>query len=855
MCQLYPLTLTFLSPTVFPGRKVSEILIKYLFLIETLPFKVCTIFHKFIVNVFSINTDFKALEMRTGILLFVLFTFFAPLSSQNLTVYDLQNLCSKSSWNTVNSIITKKGWEYYDSEKGNSYQYDIITWSYKKSAYDDSAQGWFYLFAFNGEPSKISYSVFNKPSFAAIENSLIKAGYEIVGNEIEDNEIITTYQNSKFYLEVTTAKTNDDFYTNRSITAYNITLKKKGGAYDKKNGKKYDYYYGDVVENEYTLKNGMIDGPIKSYYQNGNLKKTGFYIKGIASGKFQEFNESGELTAEYYMENDELNGPYTTYFQGKKAISLNFQNGKENGPYEEKIYNDKTGALAMKFLGAYHNGEKDGKWLIQVNDEGEIRNFTFETYSEGMLHGPFQNMKGDSLVIGSYTNGKLEGPYAIYRDFQKMLFGGFISTDTSKLFLIEKGNYYQGGKSGTWKSYDLTGSLISEGRYFDDLKNGSWKYYFSKINNWKGETQPFSNKLYLVETYDKGVLDGRSMRYYAVEEKRIPCNEYYEDKNPLDTCTYRKYSKIKVTMYYKDDVLHGPYEYRDSLGNLITQGNFVNDKSHGLWVERITELGENNEPFYLWEKGKYFLGVRNGKWIKYFEEGVPYLSYNYVNGKLEGEFIEYYPNGTYKNKKIFKNNHLVEVATYDSLGQHEVRNLKIYDDEARSFRLTATEYYPPLKVVQEFLWKKEKPNQEIAPEFVDFFYLLGTGKLELENDYKYSQIIKDGKYRILDENDRIIISGQFKNDLQEGLWQFYYFDQNVRAERNFINNKPQDEIYYNIEKGELYSGEFIYTDNEKELKREIKIKNGLRHGKTVYIDMKTGEVKKKEKYKKGILQE
>ncbi len=107
--------------------------------------------------------------------------------SQQLTLNDLENICNKSNWENVNQFLMNKNWEYYESEKGNSEKYSTITWSYEKS-YDDKASAWFYLYTYEGYPNKISYSVFNQPSYSVIQKSLNSKGYKLENSEIEDNE-------------------------------------------------------------------------------------------------------------------------------------------------------------------------------------------------------------------------------------------------------------------------------------------------------------------------------------------------------------------------------------------------------------------------------------------------------------------------------------------------------------------------------------------------------------------------------------------------------------------------------------------------------------------------------------------
>ena len=72
----------------------------------------------------------------------------------------------------MNQTLLAKNWTYSKSEKGNIYKYNTITWSFNKDYYINKAQGWFYLYTYEGYPNKISYSVFNKESYSLIQNSI-----------------------------------------------------------------------------------------------------------------------------------------------------------------------------------------------------------------------------------------------------------------------------------------------------------------------------------------------------------------------------------------------------------------------------------------------------------------------------------------------------------------------------------------------------------------------------------------------------------------------------------------------------------------------------------------------------------
>jgi antitoxin component YwqK of YwqJK toxin-antitoxin module len=290
--------------------------------------------------------------------------------AQKLTLTDLTTLCSKKNWEDVNQILLNINWTYYESEKGSTYKYNTITWSFNKESYSDKAQGWFYLYTYEGFPNKISYSVFNKESYSLIQNSISSAGFKLTNSEIDDNKIKSTYSNTNYILEISTEKRekSDNFWGNNSITAYRITLVKKSGIYDPDNGKKTDYYYGDVVKTEYTLLNGKVNGQLKTYNYNGKLKKIGNYSNGIENGVFKEYDENGNDEAEYSMANGELNGVLKTYYSnGKLKKSGNYLKGDEHGNFVEY---DEDGTKEAEYVMA--NGVKNG--VLKVYEDGKIDN-------------------------------------------------------------------------------------------------------------------------------------------------------------------------------------------------------------------------------------------------------------------------------------------------------------------------------------------------------------------------------------------------------------------------------------------------------------------------------------------------
>ncbi len=53
--------------------------------------------------------------------------------AQKLTLTDLINLSNKKNWEEVNQVLLSKNWIYFKSERGDSYKYSTIIWSFNKS--------------------------------------------------------------------------------------------------------------------------------------------------------------------------------------------------------------------------------------------------------------------------------------------------------------------------------------------------------------------------------------------------------------------------------------------------------------------------------------------------------------------------------------------------------------------------------------------------------------------------------------------------------------------------------------------------------------------------------------------------
>jgi antitoxin component YwqK of YwqJK toxin-antitoxin module len=111
---------------------------------------------------------------------------------------------------------------------------------------------------------------------------------------------------------------------------------------------------------------------------------------------------------------------------------------------------------------------------------------------------------------------------------------------------------------------------------------------------------------------------------------------------------------------------------------------------------------------------------------------------------------------------------------------------------------------------------------------------------------------KDGAFKVLNNSSQPIVEGAYFKEDRIGLWTHYYYNQGVKVETKFIDNRIGEEIH-KLMNGELLNGTFTYFDEVNGIKELRKIKNGLRNGKTTLYDSKTNQIIKKTNYKDGIL--
>ncbi|SFT36322.1 Antitoxin component YwqK of the YwqJK toxin-antitoxin module [Lishizhenia tianjinensis] len=568
--------------------------------------------------------------------------------NQTLTLKDLQYVCSQSDWTKVNNYLTDKGWEYYESEKGSSDRYNTITWTFNRG-YGGKASGWFHLYTFDGLSNKVLYSVFNQTSYNKVHNQINSLGYKLNESVIEDNEIISTYKNSRYFLELTTEKreSSSSYYDDGGVTAYNFELILKSGVYDPDNGKKYEYYWdGKTLKLEYVMKDGELHGPFKSYNYNGTLKKTGVFKNGEQHGFFVEYRGDGSKESEYNVKDGVLNGSIKSYYENSKLEKEGFMlNGKEHGNFKEYteegvlelVYNKKNGEFdgsfkvyyengQLKRIGAFANGVESGEFK-EYNEEGKLEYHYFK--KNGVNEGKFYEYEDGKLILESnYKNDQLHGEYVNY-----------FYNDEGEIGYKLTGDYLYDKKNGLWKGE------IKEGEEFRLLESKT--YYQGELN---GPCMIPSNDTLVFCSYDMGSLQGDYMMYFDLSASLFN-TVIRTDSSKLVLLKKGKYQLGKK---------HGMWSYYFNSGSLMEKGPYNKGKKHGNWsyyhhgMSIPVENGElMNLPGQLRLKEQYNNGLLNGVVERFsYMKKIPcqgggdcyeiedaYLKEHYLNGTLHGDVI------------------------------------------------------------------------------------------------------------------------------------------------------------------------------------------------------------------------
>lgn len=170
-----------------------------------------------------------------------------------------------------------------------------------------------------------------------------------------------------------------------------------------------------------------------------------------------------------------------------------------------------------------------------------------------------------------------------------------------------------GRKQGAWQAKFPNGKTKYEGQFHDDKPFGEFKYYYvsgalKAINSFGSNSLIAYNKSY----FENGILMAEG-KY--IDQKKDSIWRFYSDV---------------------DSVLLSEESYSADLRDGMV-------KNYYPGTEQLSELIH------------YVKGIKEGEWVKYFEDGTVLLRGTYLHDVLVGEIIFNYPDGKLNIKGQYVN--------------------------------------------------------------------------------------------------------------------------------------------------------------------------------------------------------
>ena len=441
-------------------------------------------------------------------------------------------------------------------------------------------------------------------------------------------------------------------------------------------------------------------------FSQDTLKERDKYFK-------QYFYTNGIIASEGFLKNEKPTGYWKSYY----VTGIKKSEGLWNNNVLDSIwvFYDQLGDTIEKV--SYFQGKKNGfsiKYFLDDSDKNKIN--SKELYLNGQRNGNtyFYYPNGKIKKVIPYLEDKKNGiSYELNSDSIIIAITRYRNND---IVLTEEINRYneQGEKEGVWKLFYNDGKLKEERTYKSGKLNGYVKQY--------------NNEGYLINAVR--YQNDEIVKEKSESNSNIEIKEEYDSKGNLTFQGGYSFDKpIGIHRYFnsKGEVIKAVTF--DINGFVISEGIvFTNGVKNGKWIEYYENKKIKSEGYYNNDK-------KDDKWIYYFKDGKIQQTGNYSNGKLTGKWEWYHENGM-------------------------------------------------LLLEETFIYGL---SDGISIEYSEIGEVVATGL--------YIQGYKEGEwiYKIGD----MVSKGKYVMGEKDGLWQEFYNTGNIYFEGRFVQGKPDGKhIYY-----------------------------------------------------------
>ena len=436
----------------------------------------------------------------------------------------------------------------------------------------------------------------------------------------------------------------------------------------------------------FELKNGVVDNISKKIEKKPNIFVNKAFDKDGNLLKIASLAKLDEETFLYREFNTDLNLVIETYAIGEKSIQKAYYSNKKlaytregkldedynlftNGKYTEYYKNGQ-----MKVQGSYKEGKRDGEFKAFLKN-GKSAGSVF--YKDGkIIKSTLVKAMKDNASFSPVTDiyYKLEDSHTLRKvDYENGLLRIYFIYNKDGIPDGESVEYYEEGNiksiipfknnmvEGLTITYYENGNIDEEVNYKNDKMNGEAKSYDEngKLNgrtifkdDIKLEEEVHKENEILKNTFKNGELVKQDICELngTLRERRIL------NGDEMEYSTFYPNGNVKQKILTKDKIIIKEQIYARS-GNIMSNSFFSDGKP-------VTEYFEYYPDRKLFRKISTINKIRkistinkmlNGDSIEYYPNGNIKEKVFFADNKMNGEAIKYYENGVVKEKAYFIN--------------------------------------------------------------------------------------------------------------------------------------------------------------------------------------------------------
>jgi antitoxin component YwqK of YwqJK toxin-antitoxin module len=630
---------------------------------------------------------------------------------------------------------------------------------------------------------------------------------------------------------------------------------------DQIHGKRSLYQNGDNLILEESYFEGVLHGPMISYYQNKegsmqakastkeSLRETGLYLNGKKSGSWKGFYPDGAtLYAGSFQQNIPI-GQWS-YYTATQDLLTEFDMQQGTGLY--RVYElSSDQELQLVCQQEWRDGVLDGKSIHYYPDNKQVREEAF--YRKGAREGDYRywDKQGNLLTTGTYRNHE---PIGIWEEFDPQ--GFYLAKQTSYILqplhefysdrsheeLVKTEKYYTPDgvcqcqvvtythqERSEMQIYYPDGQIHQEGQLVQGEKHGLWR-----------EFNP-DGLLLISQNWVLGRKHGESKRWHLNPHEKNSREAYSNGKSPT---AFEEEATLAEEGSFQNDHRQGLWKMWHPSGELKAQGYWESGECHGLYTE-FYDQKSNAQPVEKKKKGKLqnslegnnrsvegqmVLGKPEGNWTYWYPDGAIKKRANYLQGKEHGVQEDFFPKNDHTNALLAQKQTFLH-------GKREGPWLK----------------YASPKVLEI----RGNFHQNKLQGLYEEFYPTGTRKARLY----YENGKKEGRAQYYNSNGKLAAMRQYLNDQLHGEFIEYHDNGKVAVAGTYICGLPDRQWYWYGPNGKeiLATTTFVqgcgtmyqYYKNSTQKRSQASLAYGLEDGEKTLWD-RNGVLNGVEHYRLGV---